>query len=287
MKRLLVVALATLTVPGCALFFDDGDDCSYGGGAAEPAIDPGLRNPETGRCEYFGGGGGDVCGDYGGPSADQEPGLGALPDWGLCQSECTGLDEQSCQDAAGCRAAYVSDCPANADCDGVTYAFFECWQVSQSGPIQGTCDGLDAWECSRHDDCVAQHFAGTDCEDAAGDQPTIPCEGRVDPDAIGRFERCAAEQPREITCYAEVLCDSLPPECPANAVPGIQGGCWSGTCVLADQCEQPASCGQVSVEAACIAAAACQPLYEGSGCSCDASGVCSCDEWLYQRCDGA
>ena len=26
-----------------------------------------------------------------------------------------------------------------------------------TGPVQGSCEGLDAWECSRHDDCLATY----------------------------------------------------------------------------------------------------------------------------------
>ena len=94
-----------------------------------------------------------------GPCPDYGADIGAEPSWGACYDQCTGLDEATCLDTPACRGAYVDICPPNADCDlEGAIAFVECWAVDQTGPIQGECSGLDAWECSRHDDCVAYHI---------------------------------------------------------------------------------------------------------------------------------
>ena len=38
------------------------------------------------------------------------------------------------------------------------FVYEACWPTAPSGPVRGGgCVGLDAQECSRHDDCVAQH----------------------------------------------------------------------------------------------------------------------------------
>nr|MBA3818940.1 hypothetical protein [Deltaproteobacteria bacterium] len=155
MRRFAIATLFLLA--GCDLYFDGGDDppCAYGG---EKELAPAYeqRNPQTGQCEQFGGGGCDErCGpcpayDTSGASGDQA----AQPDWGSCYSQCEALDESSCVVTAGCRAAYT-DFP-NED---RSPEFRGCWATALSGPVQGGgCVGLDAHACSRHDDCSAYYI---------------------------------------------------------------------------------------------------------------------------------
>ena len=161
MRLLATPALLALLASGCVFYAGDDDDdpCKYGGGdvdnggAADPIYDPGQRNPDTGQCEYFGGGGGggggggcDACGNC--PPDETDPGAGdaaepaPTPTWGYCESACTGLDEATCVATSACRAIYVS---------GETVTYADCWSVDQTGPIQGGgCDGLDATTCSMH-----------------------------------------------------------------------------------------------------------------------------------------
>ena len=152
-----VAVLAVLIpVAGCLITFgdDDGDDV-----ICTPTPQPApieLRDPFSGTCQPFGGGGGG-CG-YDQPVPTTEP----WPDWAYCYRGCEGLDENTCQATPGCRAAYVlpeesppPPCVPGADCPPPGLAFLECWGVAQSGPIHGTCDGLDAYACSQHDDCTA------------------------------------------------------------------------------------------------------------------------------------
>lgn len=135
-----------------------------------------LRDPESGKCQSNW----DPCLPGGG-----EPGVPiAIPDWGACTSYCTGLDETSCKAADGCRAIYANACPPWADCFSLQYT--ECWATAPSGPVRGGgCVGLDSYECSRHDDCVAEHDSDWSGCDGMG---TEPC-----PWTVGGFLACNDE----------------------------------------------------------------------------------------------
>ena len=123
-----------------------------------------LRNPVTGACEAFGGGDPGCRGNDFAPSLPSQP----LPDWPACDGTCDGLAEASCRDTAGCRAIY--------DSSRGEAIFTNCWPTAPSGPVNGWCGGLDALECSRHDDCIATF------------------DGLAD-DGVGRFEGCDNEDP--------------------------------------------------------------------------------------------
>jgi len=189
----------SLATAGCDFYFGGGDDdCNYGGAYAEPDA-AGYRNPFSGQCEYTGGGGGGGCGvvpatDVGAPEA---------ADWAQCYSYCTGLDEQGCMATSGCRAIYRGNCPEGLDCGIVEdYTYVECWATAPSGPVQGGgCEGLDAYECSRHDDCVARHYPAGSCSGSEADC----APGYYDPTGVGAFESCAAEAPAN-GCYGNEDC---------------------------------------------------------------------------------
>src|SRR5690606_35778212 len=187
------------------------------GGGEGAAYDPGQRNPETGECVYFGGGGGGGggCGDPCTPCAEPagEADRAPPPTWGYCESQCTGLDERTCIDTAGCRAIYVAG------------AFGDCWSTDQNGPIQGGgCAGLDAYECSRHDDCSAVHGVLEAFGEPEEDAPEFAI-------GIGAFESCIPEkgscdadpescEPIPGSCEGEAICPMAPPDCPSGTTPG-------------------------------------------------------------------
>jgi hypothetical protein len=139
MRRLLPVLLLAA---GCNLYFDTGDDvCAL----VDVAPAQELRDPSSGECVPFGFGGGCDCGPC--PAGAEQ----AFPDWGTCFSECEALDEVTCALTSGCRAAYHEFTNTDRHIE-----FMGCWAVAPSGPVQGgACAGLDAYECSRHDDCSA------------------------------------------------------------------------------------------------------------------------------------
>lgn len=151
-----VLCLVAGLAGGCDLYWGDGDDtvcASYtdGGGAIGPVEE--LRDPGTGQCSTFGYGGGDYyCDDACGPCPVWEGDIAPPPDWGSCYGACYGLDEASCFATPGCYGAYLAgyDSPADAP-----QMFLGCWDTAPSGPIGGSCENLDAYSCSRHDNCIA------------------------------------------------------------------------------------------------------------------------------------
>jgi hypothetical protein len=158
-----------------------------------PPPSPGLRNPESGKCESFPGGGGGGCNGADVP-------VPAPPDWAVCDGTCAGLDEATCKASDACRAIYANELPPNVD--GIHFVYKECWPTAPSGPVRGGgCDGLDAQECSRHDDCVARHDSDwSACMDFSN------CDWTV-----GQFMSCAAEElppppPPACSTLGEVAC---------------------------------------------------------------------------------
>jgi hypothetical protein len=106
--------------------------------------------------------------------------------------------------------------------------------------------------------------------------------------ALGTFQNCIAE-PGDINdpgeCTGEVLCDEIGPDCPANTVPGIKDGCFTGYCIPLDECESLAACNTLA-EDTCVARSDCEGLYQGVDCTC-VGDVCSCVSWLYEGCDAS
>jgi hypothetical protein len=305
MRFTLVLALAL--TPACTLYFpggDDDDDCDWGGGdrpsdegdGAAEAPD-GLRNPYTGQCEYFGGGGGggcdDPCAPCDEPPPDSDGDRAPLPSWGYCESYCAGLDEATCLATSGCRASYIETCSPDQVCDFDSERMFhECWSVDQTGPIQGSCENLDAWACSLHDDCVAVHNDACNAWAAESGAPLVVA-------CLGEFITCRPETPAETGCYSDAECA---PEEHCNAAevclppPGCEMGegdsagimecetvCY-GWCVPD---EEPAACEELIGEAACVDRADCTPIYQGVDCTCTDPtdpATCTCQDWIFQYC---
>lgn len=65
-------------------------------------------------------------------------------DYADCRGTCLAVTEAGCLATDGCRAAYEDA------------RFIACWGTAPSGPVHtGVCIGLDAHECSRHDNCTS------------------------------------------------------------------------------------------------------------------------------------
>jgi len=216
--RLASLAVLAFAVAGCTISFDDDDDSGDDGCLGPPAQE--LRDPQTGRCQAFGGG----CGPQ--PQAD--------PDWAACGDPCEGLDQPSCEVTTGCRAIFVDTCP---ECDALVLAYAACWGTAPSGPIEGgSCNGLDAHACSQHDDCAAVHV---DLEAPAGDGGFT--------NTIGDFESCQPERsPSPFTC-GELTCAGG--QYCAITYPGVPGAPIDYRCA-----DLPSSCaGDPSNACACLA----------------------------------
>ena len=243
------VALAVLvTLSGC---FDDDTKCLPYDRAAEIAAYE-LRDPVTGTCQDYGGG---TCDSSCGPCPLSDQGAQALPDWAQCWARCEGLDESTCKGTSGCRAIFAGS------------TFHQCWGVAMSGPVQGgNCTGLDAHECSRHDDCVATHATGS---------------------PIGSFQSCAPESDGQDpgSCVGDVTCAMPAPLCPTGTLPGRSNGCWTGYCIPLAQCDELPACSSLD-EMDCIGRADCTPTYEGHDCTCNGTS-CTCQTWIFEACEAS
>jgi hypothetical protein len=235
MTRLLPLVIL---LAGCDLYFTDGDDDDDVCALVDYAY-PQVLDPYTGVCTV----------DYTSQCRPCEP-CPATPesalDWAACPGPCDGFAEDACLDAPGCRAAYEKG------------AFAACWSVAPSGPAPGICDNLDAYGCSRHDNCAAYY------EDLG--TPTVQfVDCRVEPSSLCDAITCEAGTHCEEKCYP---CEnpSCQPVCQAYCVPDT------------------AACEALTTEAACTARGDCTPVYLGENCTCDANGNCECEILEYERC---
>lgn len=271
-----------------------------------------LRDPFTGECVDFGWGGWDPCLPV--------PPAPPPPPWGSCDSACSAydFDELGCVNAYGCQAAYTRVAQPDGE-EGTS--FIGCWDNGDdlSGDPSWACEALDPWYCSMRDDCSPVYEDGYCFPDAAGRQSCVsrgfvacmaevvpgcvsddqcgpgwaceipdscgvepPCSGAPDQDCSST---CAGTcVPAAGSCNGEVFCDAEPPGCPPDRVPGVSNGCWTGQCILVENCEPPMlDCRAIPSQDECLAQDACMPVYGGLGCTCDDSG-CSCREWVYEGC---
>ena len=96
---------------------------------------------------------------------------------------------------------------------------------------------------------------GTHCEETCYATPCTP-DGVCGP-PVCEIECVPDGGPG--SCTGDVWCDAIPPMCPVNTVPGISGGCWTGSCIPVWQCEQT-SCETLATEDACTARPDCTAL---------------------------
>lgn len=282
MNRLVCVLL----VLGGCLYDEKPPVCNYGIAKEPPAQE--FRDPQTGVCQPFGGGG---CGNGCGPCA--QGAAIAVPDWGACAGKCDALAEQACLAEPGCHAAYQHH--TNNPSDTTPPTFWGCWEVAASGPIEGGgCAGLDAQTCSRHDDCIEIYSTvnepppGTGFESCAA-EPAQTCSNLTCATGTECVEHPGATPGAECVdpakagaCTGSVVCNLGPPACPTGTTAGIANGCYSGYCIPNNECP-PAACSTLTTETACKARPDCDTVYQGSNCTCDNSG-CTCQTETFLRC---
>jgi hypothetical protein len=259
LRLALALALSSSLAAGC--YFEEHCVTTQNDWApADPG--PGQRNPNTGQCDFYGGGGTGACGDFGGGSA--EPAGASLTDWGICNSYCETLTEADCLQAEECRGAYVDPC-GDAQCDD-DLSFYECWAITPWGGFSDEgCDTYDAEECARHNECSAVHGFGIS-------------------GGVGDFGYCIDETgPTDPgSCVGMIACTVDPPDCPEGTVAGMGEGCWTGYCIPLDECESLSACSE-QPEEQCVGRADCEPVYEGLDCTCDGED-CTCAEWVFESC---
>jgi hypothetical protein len=230
MLRLAYLGVAAVLAAGAAgcnlnLGDDGGDDaCNYddvpqsGSEDSLEAPAPELLNPETLQCEPQTYGGCDPCYDECDATADQADPIPPKT-WAYCGTGCEGLAELDCLAATECRATYDHGCYTGDGPCTAEVPYLGCYGVDMTGPIEGGgCTGLGAQDCSRHNDCLALH--STQCAGEECWQQFVECRDEV-----------------RATCYGPVSCDSLPPPCTDDSVPGVWNGCWTGTCIPVSECE--------------------------------------------------
>jgi len=226
--RGIALLAALVAAAGCVITFGDDGDIVCPPAQEGPPLE--LRDPYTGTCQLVGGGGGD--GDGNGDGRCDPP----LPDWAWCyRYGCEALDEGTCLATRHCRGAYVlpdesppPPCVPGADCWPVGPAFLECWGVPPLGTRHESCDGLDAYACSRDDECIAVY--------RKLDRSRPPLS----------FAYCASEGPK--VCYQDSECGDghqcyrtpdecwPPPDCAGSGEPACPPVCY-GRCVPKQSCD--------------------------------------------------
>lgn len=175
MHRALLL-IAALGLGGCVLHLSD--DTACGDDIGPPPAGGDLVNPSSLQCERFAE---PPCGEF-------DP---SIPTWGSCESACFAHGEATCLNTPGCRGAYDHDCLfGTGPCAAMT-AFLGCFPVDNNPDFATPCDGLDAWNCSRHEQCFATHRAAPGCRDGL-DQDGDGQLDELDECPIG-FARCLAE----------------------------------------------------------------------------------------------
>jgi hypothetical protein len=281
-QRLAVLAVLLC---GCDLYFGDDDCDGWGmGGGAAPAYE--VRDPYTGQCQTVGGGGGWDCDSSCGPCTYPAVAELSIADWGMCWGTCAGLEEESCFVAPGCYAAYLND----AETDGPP-SFWGCWDTAPSGPVQGSCANLDAYECSRHDNCIAIYNEGTGGTQFAtcAPEPATTCDSTSCAPGYHCEQQCYGTKADgtmstcEAVCVADVGCEAVDCApgytCTQACYPDANGQTTCGPACV----PETLACETLTTESACIARNDCVPVYDGQDCTCYPDG-CTCQVLTYERC---
>lgn len=204
--------LCAIWLAGCALYPGKpgpGDDhCAV---AFEQAPVEQLLDPSTLVCNNFGGGG-LPCDPSCGPCPVAKEPVQAVPSWGFCSSQCTGLDEAMCATTPGCRIAldwnlYYTNQPS----------FIGCFATDMMMTETTDCAGLGAQDCSRSDRCTGLYGPGVDM-------------GRT-------FEECIPVGQHAGSCTGTSTCTTIV-SCPPDRKPGIENDCFTGSCIPNQFCPQ-------------------------------------------------
>ena len=170
--RALLPLLAALPLAACTLDFGDDTGC----GVAPPPDR--LINPATLTCEFH-------------PPADPCVWDPAALSWGACASACVGLDEPACLATPSCRGDYDHDCFFGIGACPRTTPFLGCFPTDLNLDNVTGCAGLDAWSCSRHEQCAATYRTPATCSDGLDQDSDGVAD---DPDeCVLAYVRCVPE----------------------------------------------------------------------------------------------
>lgn len=155
----------------------------------------------------------------------------------------------------------------------------------------GECQ-VDA-DCTLASDCCA-------CVGLPNGEPPDLCMSQCDTNrceslgvtkAVCRFGTCETER---VGCDdTKILCDAVPPQCPAGTVPMVDsmGVCYTGECVPPSMCDRVPECALCPPEMMCVSTVTlegiphtCEPIPVACGgvpsCACAANDVC--DDVYYE-----
>jgi len=151
------------------------------------------------------------------------------------------------------------------------------------------CESHD--ECVLVDDCcnctaIHQSEEPPPCDIDACLQSTCSAMGVTMPAAVCDAGSCAVVP--QSCDDSLVTCESLPPKCPPNSVPGVDANtmCWTGFCVPVELCEVVPACDFCEEGEACVEYLAqlpqimCVPIPEACGGvpTCDCMGAVACQD---------
>ncbi|MEZ4400549.1 MAG: hypothetical protein R3B06_11055 [Kofleriaceae bacterium] len=126
-----------MVAPACSLYGGDDTGCDPNGPPAQ------VINPSTLACET--------------QASDDACSAGPTSTWGRCDSTCRTLDEPACLQTPGCRGAYDHDCFFGVGTCALLTPFLGCYPTDLNLDSVTGCAGLDAWSCSRHEQCVGTY----------------------------------------------------------------------------------------------------------------------------------
>ena len=273
---------------GC--LYGGSDPCLQNKGGLAAAQE--LRDPNNGMCQGLGGGG--TCGGQCGPCYATANGAAPTlaPNWAQCEGSCSALSESACLASTSCHAAY--EYQGNG---AQTPTFWGCWELP-AGAVQGSCTNLDAQSCSQHTDCISTYDAydapGTaNTYDHCAPEPTqASCAGvncgtgnmcvLEGPLTGGAFTATCVSIAAAGSCNGAVACDAVFLPCPTGSIRGMTPSCYTPYCIPLDECVLPA-CSTLTTESTCKARTDCDPIYDGSSCTCDLNG-CRCQVETFTHC---
>lgn len=290
---LFLIAAGTLTLAGCNIYFDDGQgdgrgDCGLFGcdDPAQPGDNCGLDADCAAGCFCAASG---VCEEAGFCESDFDCTEGFECEIG--RASCVpAKDQPSCESTSDCRSGTYCDttygeCVPSWTCNEDA----ECGVGWDCNPENKTCE---PGTCEDNDDCAE----GCECNlDTKKCEETSTCDDDSDcmANQVCDDRNTCVDAP--VSCVAEIdaSCETFAPFCGLGFHPGIQNGCYTGTCVAAEDCDEvPVPlCEELTTEATCSARTDCSSLFTGINCtdpageSCTEPGAnCTCERFVFRSC---
>lgn len=198
----------------------------------------------------------------------------------LTSTNCRDYAERACTEHAQCGSGFYCDLEAKVSNSTPTQPTGSCvpsaYCVAETCAAGFTCNEErkacepGAKTCTADTGCAATERCNPTshvCEPKP--VPTVTCAGKP-----------------AATCSVQVA-----PRCPANQVPTLQAGCYTGQCKALDQCDAAPVCEALNMEVSCRARSECAPSYSGRNCkradgsTCTSGDTnCICQSFAFAAC---